>query len=126
MSDANASTVDRITVEFPPGRPFHAVGRLVLGGVASRLELPVDRVEELGLALDALGMHELCSDDVQLEVVVDGVALRATLGEFSADPLADADVVRVVSALVDESASGLGALGHRVTVGIGVPPRTTG
>ena len=45
---------DSIVVEFPATEGYRSVGRLVLGGLASRFELPVDRVEDLLLAVESL------------------------------------------------------------------------
>ena len=43
-------SADTVLVEFPATEGYRSVGRLVLGGLASRFELPVDRVEDLLLA----------------------------------------------------------------------------
>ena len=39
---------------MPRERPYYGVAHLVLGGVASRLDLTVEHLEELELALDGL------------------------------------------------------------------------
>ena len=57
---------DRATVEFPSTAGYRSVGRLVLGGVAARFELPIDRVDDLLLAVDSLLLQEPIGDSVRL------------------------------------------------------------
>ncbi|MGH3001146.1 MAG: hypothetical protein ACRDM1_00485 [Gaiellaceae bacterium] len=45
---------DEITLTFPRGPDFHPVAHLVLSGLAVRLDLTVESLEDLQLALDAL------------------------------------------------------------------------
>ena len=40
-----------ITLSIPPERPFHGVARLVVGGLAARLDLSYEDLEDLQLAL---------------------------------------------------------------------------
>jgi len=46
--------VDEITLTIPRERDFHRVAHLVLGGLAVRLELTIENLEDLQLALDAI------------------------------------------------------------------------
>jgi len=43
-----------VELELPDGRSFDAVGRLVAAGVAGRAGLPVDAIDRLQLALQAI------------------------------------------------------------------------
>jgi len=45
---------DEITLTFPHEREFHRVAHLVLGGLAVRLELTIETLEDLQLALAAI------------------------------------------------------------------------
>jgi len=45
---------DEITLTIPRERDFHRVAHLVLGGLAVRLELTIENLEDLQLALDAI------------------------------------------------------------------------
>ena len=56
MTIPNPPGPARTTVEFPAGERFRSVPRLVLGGVAARFELPIDRVDDLLLAVESLLM----------------------------------------------------------------------
>jgi anti-sigma regulatory factor (Ser/Thr protein kinase) len=45
---------DEITLTLPQEREFHRVAHLVLGGLALRLELTIETLEDLQLALSAI------------------------------------------------------------------------
>ena len=42
---------DAITLQIPPDKQFHGVARLVVGGLAARLDLSYEHLEDLQLAL---------------------------------------------------------------------------
>jgi hypothetical protein len=44
-------SADAITLSIPQDRPFHGVARLVVGGLAARLDLSYEHLEDLQLAL---------------------------------------------------------------------------
>jgi hypothetical protein len=114
VSASQQTFADRIVVEFPVSDGFRNVGRLVLGGLASRFELPVDRVEDLLLAVESLFQHELASDSALLEAEAGGAGLVVRLGPFAAPPLDDAGAARVVTRLVDEAVQEPNGEGTRV------------
>ncbi|HEX7255856.1 MAG TPA: hypothetical protein VF236_08005 [Gaiellaceae bacterium] len=73
---------DEIRLTMPRERPFYGVAHLVLGGVAARLELTVEHLEELELALDGLLDRRDGAEEVTLNLrPVDG-GLVAELGPF--------------------------------------------
>jgi hypothetical protein len=96
------------------------VGRLVLSGVASRIDLPVDRVDELGLALDTLAAWDARDGVLRLSIDVSAGGLRLTLGTFLSDPLGGGATRRVVSSLAGEVNALAAPGGHDVVVH--VPP----
>jgi hypothetical protein len=102
LSAPSLPTVDRIVVEFPAAAGYRSVGRLVLGGLVSRFELPVDRVEDLLLALESLLVQKLDGDKVTLEACAGADGLELRLGRFATSQLADPAVARVLTRLVDE------------------------
>lgn len=93
---------DRVIVEFPATAGYRGVGRLVLGGLSARFELPVDRVEDLLLALESLMNQELAADALTMEAVAAPEGLRARVGPFVRSQVEDAAVARVLNPLVDE------------------------
>jgi hypothetical protein len=92
---------DRATVEFPSAAGYRSVGRLVLGGVAARFELPIDRVDDLLLAADSLLLQETIGDRVRLEAEATPAGLRVRLGPFRSGQLDDPALRRVLARLVD-------------------------
>ena len=105
-----------ITVDWPSDPSYRSVGRLVLGGVAARLDVAVDRIDELGLALDNLARVHVPEGRLPLRVVVEDIALHATVGPFSSNPVSDPAVLRIVERLVDGVGSSEDAAGHRVSL----------
>jgi len=110
--------VDRVVVEFPATAGYRGVGRLVLGGLSSRFELPVDRVEELLLALESLITQELASDTVTMEAFAAASGLRARVGPFASSQIADESVARVLRPLVDDVSEQDGPGGYWVELGV--------
>ena len=77
-------TPDTITLTLPPEREFQRVAHLVLGGLAVRLNLTLEALEDLQLALDGLLDSGAAEKEVTLELsVVDG-AIEASVGPFRA------------------------------------------
>lgn len=109
-----------VTLDWPHDPRYRAVGRLVLGGVAARLDMPVDRIDELGMALDSLARAPVSGDRLELEIEVAPNAIRATVGRFVDDPLSDPAIRRVVERLADEVASAATNDGHRVVLAVAV------
>jgi hypothetical protein len=78
---------DQITLTMPRERPFFGVARLVLGGLATRLDVTVENLEDLELALDGLLERRDGAEQVTLALRVDGDELRAWIGPFRGETL---------------------------------------
>jgi hypothetical protein len=102
-STAPATPTDTVLVEFPATEGYRGVGRLVLGGLASRFELPVDRVEDLLLAVESLLAQGVEGETVILTVDAGEDALRVRLGPLAGGVVSDPAVARVLRPLVDEA-----------------------
>jgi hypothetical protein len=102
VTGPRSDTVDRILVELPATEEFRSVARLVLGGVASRFDLPVDRVEELLLAVESILLQQTDGDVVTLDVAAAPDSLRVRVGPFAELRLDDPAIARVLSRLVDD------------------------
>ena len=89
---------DVIRLRIPYAKPFHGVARLVVGGLAARLDFSYEHLEDLQLALasvleDGYGADEhvvvelrLREDGVQMAVgPLEGRRLRADLARESED-----------------------------------------
>lgn len=73
---------------------------LVLGGLGSRLDLPVDRIDELALAAVTIGGSAL-GETLELELEVLDDLLRLRVGPLEEGSMADAARQRVLNPLVD-------------------------
>ena len=101
---------DQVTLTVPRERPFFAVARLVLGGLATRLDVTVEHLEDLELALDGLLERRDGGEHVTVVLEVEGEELRARIGPFhggrlradlEGDPGEDLSLRRLLDAVVD-------------------------
>jgi hypothetical protein len=99
---------DEISLTLPADEAFHRVAHLVLGGLAVRLDLTVENLEDLELALDALLERTPPEEEVNVRVrLVDG-ELQTTVGPFNAvraelerDGTDDLTLSRILGAVCD-------------------------
>lgn len=75
---------DRIVLTIPRERSFHGVAHLVLGGLAARLNLTVESLEDLQVALDELLEQADDGAEVTVEVKIGDVTIEADVGPFDA------------------------------------------
>jgi anti-sigma regulatory factor (Ser/Thr protein kinase) len=80
---------DEITLTVPCEAEFTGVAHLVLGGLAARLDLTVEHLEDLQIALDGLFERRPGSGSVTVAVTVDDGLLRTAVGPFEASALDD-------------------------------------
>jgi hypothetical protein len=80
-------TGDEITLTIPREEPFHEVAHLVLGGVAARLNLTFESIDDLETALDAVLERAAEDGDVTVQLRLDEDAIVARVGPFAADRL---------------------------------------
>jgi hypothetical protein len=80
-------TGDEIVLTLPAEEDFRRVAHLVLGGLAARIDLTYEHLEDLKLALD--GLLERRGDDGEITVVVrlEEDKLAATVGPFAPEML---------------------------------------
>ncbi|HZQ83168.1 MAG TPA: hypothetical protein VFB25_14425 [Gaiellaceae bacterium] len=75
---------DEITLTLPREADFHRVAHLVLGGLAVRLDLTIENLEDLELALDAiLDRTDATVGDITLRMRVSDGALETIVGPLS-------------------------------------------
>ena len=80
-------TGDQITLTIPREEPFHEVAYLVLGGVAARLDLTFESIDDLETALDAVLERASEDGEVTVELVLEEGAIVTRVGPFSTDGL---------------------------------------
>jgi hypothetical protein len=79
---------DEITLTIPRDGDFHRVAHLVLGGLAVRMDLTVENLEDLQIALDSiLGRSELESGDITVRMALRDGALETRVGPLPASVL---------------------------------------
>jgi hypothetical protein len=79
---------DEITLTLPRDADFHRVAHLVLGGLAVRMDLTVEDLEDLQIALDSvLGRSELEAGDITVRMVLRDGALETRVGPLPASVL---------------------------------------
>ncbi len=73
---------EAITLTVPFERPYQGVVRLVLGGLAARLDLPYETLEDLQLAVETILGNDAYAvgHEVSVEVQVDGSILAVAVG----------------------------------------------
>ncbi len=79
---------DEITLTLPRDADFHRVAHLVLGGLAVRMDLTVENLEDLQIALDSiLGRSELEPGDITVRMALRDGALETRVGPLPANVL---------------------------------------
>jgi len=103
-------TGDQITLTIPREQPFHEVAHLVLGGVAARLDLSFESIDDLETALNAVLERASTNGHITVRLNVDEGAIRATVGplpveplraELERDPGEHVDLRRILDTVVD-------------------------
>jgi hypothetical protein len=82
---------DEISLTLPAQEDFRHVAHLVVGGLAARLDLTFESLEDLQVAIEAvLGCRD---DDAEISVTFDvgPGAVRTTVGPFTAGSLSGLD-----------------------------------
>ena len=80
---------DEIKLVLPAQEDFHQIARLVVGGLAARLELTYEQLEDLEVALDAVLRCRDDEGDLSVSLAVEGRIVRTTVGPFTVEALAD-------------------------------------
>jgi hypothetical protein len=76
---------DEIVLTLPRERRFYDVAHLVVSGLAARLNLTVDNLADLQLALAGLLPRRESEGEVTVVLRVDGELLDGRIGPFDAD-----------------------------------------
>lgn len=73
---------DEITLIMPRDREFFSVAHLVLGGIGVRLNVTIETLEDLQLALDAILERDSEPGDVTIALRVQDAAIETRVGPF--------------------------------------------
>src|SRR5258707_14492571 len=80
---------DEIILTLPRERRFYDVAHLVVGGLAARLNLTVDNLADLQLALAALLPRSESDGEITVVLRIDGELLDGRIGPFDSDVAGD-------------------------------------
>jgi len=80
-------TGDEITLTIPRDASFHEVAHLVLGGVAARLNLSFESLDDLETALEAALERAQETGEVTVKLRIDEGAIVACVGPFASESL---------------------------------------
>jgi anti-sigma regulatory factor (Ser/Thr protein kinase) len=81
---------ERIDLEAPLSGEFQAVVRLIIGGIAERVDFAFEEIDDLQLAVERL-LAETCTvDTVQLSFEVRPRNIRTRVGPLSANKVSEA------------------------------------
>jgi anti-sigma regulatory factor (Ser/Thr protein kinase) len=86
---ARALSADAITLSIPHAKPYHGVARLVVGGLAARLNLSYEHLEDLQLALASVLERDgyVVGEEVTVRLEVEQDAVAMTIGPLDPDEL---------------------------------------
>jgi hypothetical protein len=102
---------DEITLTLPRTPEFHRVAHLVLGGLAVRLDLTIENLQDLELALDSiLDRTDPAAGEITIRMRVHDGALETVIGpltqalldEIEREPEGDLDLRRVLESTVED------------------------
>jgi hypothetical protein len=106
-------TGDEIVLRIPREESFHEVAHLVLGGVAARLNLSFESLDDLETALDAVLERAADDGEVTVKLRLSERAIHALVGPFSVtrlraelerQPGDDVSLRRILDTVVDRYA----------------------
>ena len=84
---------DEIVLTLPRERRFYDVAHLVVSGLAARLNLTVDNLADLQLALTGLLPRRESAGDVTVVLRIEGELLDGQIGPFDAEAMTELERV---------------------------------
>jgi hypothetical protein len=109
MADSTPSdSAEKVTLTIPGQRRFIGIARLFVGGLAARLDLGYETMDDLQLALESVLQKAELGETVTLEASLEGEGVSISVGPLVRDPLLAVDgrrpdaieLERLLSALV--------------------------
>jgi len=101
---------DEITLTIPRERALYGVAHLVLGGLGSRLNLTIEHLEDLQIALEAVLDRARDGEDVTIALRLEEGAMQTRIGpmndgiraELEQESGEDVGLRRILDAVVDD------------------------
>ncbi len=128
MSDSALNASETVTLAIPGQLRFVGIARLFVGGLAARLDLGYEAMDDLQLALESVLRKAELGDEVTLEAQVEGDGLSILVGPLERDPL-DAgashperlELERLLAALVADAESTTRDDGYWLRLDVRIP-----
>jgi hypothetical protein len=100
---------DEITLTIPRDRALYGVAHLVLGGLGIRMNVTIEHLEDLQLALEAVLERARDAQEVTIAMRLDGGEMQTRIGpmhdgvraELEAEENDEVSLRRILDALVD-------------------------
>jgi hypothetical protein len=113
MSETFNDSANRITLAIPGEPKFIGIARLFVGGLAARLDLGYETMDDLQLALESVLRKAELRQTVTLEAQIEGEGVSILVGPLARNPLQAVDgrrpdaieLERLLAALVAGSES---------------------
>ena len=86
----NLDPRERIELEAPLGGDFHPVVRLIIGGIAERVDFGFEEIDDLQLAVERLLAEARSAGTVRFAFEVGESSIRTSVGPLSEQAIADA------------------------------------
>ena len=80
-------TRDEITLTLPRRRAYYEIAHLVLGGLAIRLDVTVEHLDDLQVALASVLEHHDADGELTVALRVENRAIHTLVGPFAGDRL---------------------------------------
>ncbi len=97
----------RVAITLPGERRAIGIVRLFLGGLAARLDLGYETMDDLQLAVESVLLGAQLGSEITVVAHIDGDAVSLSMGPFERDPLApdsdeagELDLEHLLAALV--------------------------
>ena len=87
MRDSSSDSSERITLTIPGEPRFIGIARLFVGGLAARLDLGYETMDDLQLALESVLRKAELGQAVTLEAQVEGEGVSILVGPLGRNPL---------------------------------------
>ena len=87
MSDSFSDSAERITLTIPGERRFIGIARLFVGGLAARLGLGYETMDDLQLALESVLRKCARGPEITLETRIEDEAVSILVGPLERNPL---------------------------------------
>jgi hypothetical protein len=84
---ALGESIQRVALTLPGERRSIGIARLFVGGLAARLDLGYETMDDAQLALESVLLDVELGPEITVEAQIDGEAVSLTIGPLQHDPL---------------------------------------